>query len=708
MMAEHNEERRALRCADGALHSGSSRYLNRELSQVEFNARVLELATDPQRPLMERAKFVAICAGNQDEFFQKRVGGLRTQLSAGAKTASSDEMPPAQQLESLRRLAGPIVHEQSRICEDELFPALAKAGVARRGWHELSDVAQKDLTRRFVEQIFPILTPLAIDPGRPFPHISSLSLNVMVVLSESGMNQRRLARLKVPGSLPRYMRLEDEGFIAVEEVIAAHLDALFPGMDIIEHHLFRVTRNADIALEAGDVDDLLETIEDRLLRRRFGEAVRLEVHESIAPDVLERLTDELELTSDEVYEVSGPLDPTGLWLLYDQSPPELKNEPWEPVVPAAVADTGGADIFDAIAEADLLVHHPYESFDASVGAFVEAAAEDPQVVAIKLTIYRTSESESAMVDALVRAAESGKQAVALVELKARFDEEANIHRAHILEEAGVHVVYGFVGLKTHTKTLLVVREEGGELRRYAHVGTGNYNPKTARLYEDMGLLTADPAVGDDLSQLFNTLTGFSRHRDFNRLLVAPRTMRERLLAHIREQAEFDNGSIVIKVNNIVDTEMIDALYEASEVGTEIDLIVRSQCCLRPGRTGLSSRVRVRSIVGEFLEHSRIYRFGTPADATYYIGSADLMGRNLDRRFEALVPVRDEANRARLEQILHTLLADDMLAWELDADGNWTKPPHRDGVNAHEVLKQRALTGNWASTSAEVGSGRGRG
>jgi polyphosphate kinase len=686
--------RRTLRCADGSLHSDGSRYLNREVSQVEFNARVLGLATDADRPLMERAKFVAICAGNQDEFFQKRVGGLRAQVSAGAHTASSDGMSPAEQLEALRRLAGPIVHEQSRICQEQLFPALAEVGMALHGWRELSDVAQKELTRRFVEHIFPILTPLAIDPGRPFPHISSLSLNVMVVLSEPGDEERRLARLKVPGSLPRYLPLDDAGFIAVEEVIAAHLEALFPGMEIIEHHLFRVTRNADIALEGGDVDDLLETIEDRLLRRRFGEAVRLEIHEDMAPDVRQRLVAELELTSDEVYEVAGPLDPSGLWFLYDQSPPELREEPWEPVVPATLADTESGAIFAAIAEADLLVHHPYESFDASVGAFVRAAAEDPRVVGIKLTMYRTSESESAMVDALVRAAESGKQAVAVVELKARFDEEANIRRARILEEAGVHVVYGFVGLKTHTKTLLVVREEDGGLRHYAHVGTGNYNPRTARLYEDLGLLTADPAVGEDLSQLFNTLTGFSRHRDFKRLLVAPRTMRERLLSHIRDQADADEGRIVVKVNNLVDTEMIEALYEASEAGAEIDLIVRSQCCLRPGRGGLSDRIRVRSIVGEFLEHSRIYRFGPPEEGTYYIGSADLMGRNLDRRFEALVPVRDESNRTRLEHILQTLLADDVLAWELGADGRWTKPPRHDGVNAHEVFKKRVRTGDW--------------
>jgi polyphosphate kinase len=691
-MSADNRVHELLR-AGAAHHLADSPYLNRELSQVEFNARVLDLAYDPQRPLLERCKYVAISASNTDEFFQKRIGGLRAQVQAGARTTSGDGMSPAEQLQALRRHTAPLVAAQAEVMEEELFPALADAGLRRMAWDELDEPARKQLTQRFEEQIFPILTPLAIDPGRPFPHISSLSLNLMIVLSEDAEDERRFARLKVPGSLPRFLFADPHTCIAVEDLIGAHVQALFPGMQVRERHLFRVTRNADIALEAGDVDDLLETIEGRLLRRRFGEAVRLELHADAAPDVRERLVEELDLTDAEVYEVPGLLDPSGLWSLYGQGPDDLKTPSWEPVTPPRLAGLDGPGIFDEITDRDLLVHHPYESFDASVGAFVQAAAEDPQVVAIKLTIYRTSESESAMVDALVRAAEAGKQAVALVELKARFDERANIARARRLEEAGVHVVYGFVGLKTHTKTLLVVRQEGERLRNYAHIGTGNYNPRTARLYEDLGLLTADPAVGADLTQLFNTLTGFSRHSDYRRLLVAPVTMRARLLEHIRRQAEAEDGCIVIKVNNLVDAEMIDALYEASERGTEIDLIVRSQCCLRPGLEGSSTRIRVRSVVGEFLEHSRIYRFGHAHDddATYYLGSADLMGRNLDRRFEALVPVRDHDTRTRLEQILEVLLADDVLAWHLQADGSWTKPPS-GGTSAHEVFKAQARAG----------------
>ena len=404
---------RTLRCAQASLHSSTSRYLNRELSQVEFNARVLELAADRERALLERLKFVAICAGNQDEFFQKRVGGLRAQVSAGARSSSADGLSPSEQLEALRRLAGPIAREQSRICVDELFPALADAGVRLSSWEDLPERAQKELRGRFVEQMFPVLTPLAIDPGRPFPHISSLSVNLMVVLTHPGEEQRHFARVKVPASLERYQQAEDGSFVAIEEIIAAHLGLLFPGMEVREAHRFRVTRNADIQIETGDVDDLLETIEDRLLRRRFGEAVRLEVHDDMAEDVRARLCAELHLTDDEVYEVDGPLDPTGLWVLYDAGPDELRAPRWEPVTPQRLSrpDT---DIFAEIERADLLVHHPYESFDASVGAFVEAAAHDPDVVAIKLTIYRTSESESAMVDALIRAAESGKQAGAVV------------------------------------------------------------------------------------------------------------------------------------------------------------------------------------------------------------------------------------------------------------------------------------------------------
>lgn len=680
---------RTLRGADSTLHPTDSPYLDRELSQVEFNARVLELAADDTRPALERLKFVAICAGNQDEFFQKRIGGLRAQDSAGVRSASGDGLSPGEQLRALRVVSSALAYEQSRLCEEELFPALAAAGLRRCTWEELSDEAQKDVTRRFDNQIFPILTPLAIDQGRPFPHISSLSLNMMVVLARGDADERRLARLKVPDNLARFVIVDDGMFMTVEDVISAHVAALFPGMRIIERHLFRVTRNADIALETGEVDDLLETIEDRLLRRRFGEAVRLEITTDMPIDVRERLMTELELTTQELYEIPGLMNPADLWSLYGLGPQELRDPPWHPASPHRFADKTAAELFNEVRRGDVLVHHPYESFTDSVSAFVDAASRDPQVVAIKLTIYRTSGSESAMVDALIRAAEAGKQAVALVELKARFDEQANIDRARTLEEAGVHVVYGFVGLKTHTKTLLVVREEEDGLRHYAHVGTGNYNPKTARLYEDIGVFTADDEVGYDLTQLFNILTGFSEHSDFSRLLVAPANMRAELLRLIREQIGANDPRIVIKVNNLVDIDMIDALYEAGQAGVDIDLIIRSQCSLRPGQPGLSDSIRVRSIVGEFLEHSRIYKFGTGDDAQYFTGSADLMGRNLDRRFEALIPIEAQANRRRIDDILKTLLTDDTLAWELSHDGTWRKPEKRDGVNAHEVFKDRA-------------------
>jgi polyphosphate kinase len=673
---------------------GSTRYLNRELSHMAFNARVLDIAADKRRPLLERAKFLAIYATNNDEFFQKRVGSLLEQARTGAETSSPDQIPPAQQLAAVRSYAAQLAARQAELFNDEIAPGLAAAGLQLCAWNDLDDEEREFVDRYFDEQIFPVLTPLAIDPGHPFPHISSLSLNLAVVLRDPDRSRRLLARVKVPSLLDRFVRLPSgTRFIRLELVIANKLDTLFPGVDVDEWHLFRVTRNADLAIRENEAEDLLETIEDHLLERRFGDAVRLEQYPSMPAWLSERLLRELKLDPAAAIHIDAPLDLSDLWELYGVGRDDLRAPPWEPQVPERLArlDSSPSAIFEEIARGDILVHHPYDSFDASVQRFIVDASRDPAVLAIKVSIYRTTEQESPIVDALIRAAEADKQAVAMVELKARFDEEANINRARRLEDAGVHVAYGLIGLKTHSKILLVVREEKGVLRRYGHIGTGNYNPKTARIYEDLGILTCDAEVGSDLSQLFNMLTGYSRHDDYAKLLVAPRSLRPRMMELIQRETEAPDGYIVIKVNNLVDVDIIDALYDASEAGTTVDLIVRSSCCLRPAVKGLSETIRVRSIVGDFLEHSRIFRFGS-ADRgfDYLIGSADLMGRNLDRRVEAVLPVTDAAARERLQQILDIELADDQLAWELDGnDGTWHRVAERAGVHTHDELRRLA-------------------
>jgi polyphosphate kinase len=673
---------------------GNARYLNRELSQMAFNARVLDVAGDKRRPLLERAKFLAIYATNNDEFFQKRVGSLLEQAMSGAETTSLDGISPAEQLAAVRTYAAQLTARQSALFNDEIAPGLAAAGLQLCRWDALEGAERAFIDRYFDDYIFPVLTPLAIDPGHPFPHISSLSLNLAVILHDPDRNRRQLARVKVPSLLDRFIRLPSgTRFIRLELVIANKLDALFPGMEVTDWHPFRVTRNADLAIREHEAEDLLETIEDHLLERRFGHAVRLERHPSMPDWLSDRLLRELRLDPEAAVDVDAPLDLSGLWELYGAGRDDLRDPAWEPRVPERLAhlDSAPGAIFEEIARGDILVHHPYDSFDASVQRFIVDAARDPAVLAIKVSIYRTTQQESAIVDALVRAAEADKQAVAMVELKARFDEEANIQRARRLEEAGVHVAYGLIGLKTHSKILLVVREENGALRRYAHVGTGNYNPKTAKLYEDIGILTCDPAVGRDLSELFNALTGYSRHDDYAKLLVAPRSLRPRMMQLIERETEASDGHIVIKVNNLADTDMIDALYDASDAGTQVDLIVRSACSLRPRVEGLSERIRVRSIVGDFLEHSRIFRFGSAERGyDYLIGSADLMARNLDRRVEAVLPVTDAAAKERLQQILDVVLADDKLAWELDGnDGSWHRVPESECVHTHDVLRQLA-------------------
>jgi polyphosphate kinase len=669
------------------------RYLNRELSWLEFNARVLALAEDASLPLLERVKFVAIFAQNMDEFFQVRVSGLQEQVEAGVTKRSSDGRTPAEQLDGIRERAQELSDAAAELFAAELVPALEKERIKIvRSVEALDPADLAYLEQEFDERIFPVLTPLSVDPAHPFPYISNLSLNLAAMVRDPMTGVRRFARVKVPPLLPRFVRLPDgERFVPLETVMASHLDRLFPGMELVAHHTFRLTRDADLEVEEEEAEDLLEAIRSVLRRRRRGaNPVRLEVDETMSPQVLELLRRELDLEAYEVVVTPGMLDLGGLWSLVDLDRPELKQEPWVPVTQPRLSNgEAPPDLFGVLRAGDVLVHHPYDSFTSSVEAFVEQAARDPAVLAIKQTMYRTSAQESPIIRALIRAAELGKQVVALVELKARFDEEANITYASELEQAGVHVVHGVVGLKTHAKISLVVRREASGVRRYAHVGTGNYNPVTAKLYEDIGLLTADPEIGADLTDLFNLLTGYSRQRDYRKLLVAPHYLRPQMIELIREQAR-PGGRIVLKMNALVDPDMIDALYEASQAGAEIDLIVRSICCLRPGVPGLSERIRVRSLVGRYLEHSRIFRFGEHDEVMHYIGSADMMQRNLDRRVEALVPVSDHALAGRLDQILDVLMQDDTLAWTLGAEGGWTKIRGERGIDAQQRLQELAV------------------
>jgi len=670
-----------------------TRYLNRELSWLEFDARVLALAEDAALPLLERVKFLAIFAGNLDEFFQIRVSGLQEQVEAGVTKRAPDGRTADETLEGIRDRAQEVGIRAADLFATELVPALEKERI--RLVRSLAGLEPGDLAfldQEFAERIFPVLTPLSVDPSHPFPYISNLSLNLAAIVRDPMTGGKRFARVKVPPLLPRFVELPGgERFVPLEVVIAANLDRLFPGMEIVSHHAFRVTRDADVEVEEDEAEDLLEAIQSVLRRRRRGASpVRLEVDETMSPEVLGLLRRELDILEDEVFVTPGLLDLTALSALVELDRPELKHAPWVPVTQPRLANGDGPpDLFGVLRAGDVLVHHPYDSFVSSVEAFVEQAAHDPAVLAIKQTLYRTSTQESPIIRALIRAAELGKQVVALVELKARFDEEANITYARALEQAGVHVVYGVVGLKTHAKISLVVRREIDGVRRYAHVGTGNYNPVTARLYEDIGLLTADPEIGADLTDLFNVLTGYSRQRDYRRLIVAPHELRSRMLELIRGQAR-PGGRVVLKMNALVDPDMIDGLYEASSAGADVDLIVRGICCLRPGISGLSERVRVRSLVGRYLEHSRLFRFGEREEVTHYFGSADLMQRNLDRRLEALVPVSDPALAARLDGVLDVLLQDDILAWTLGPDGTWTKVPGERGLDAQQRLQEIAV------------------
>jgi polyphosphate kinase len=676
-----------------------TRYLNRELSWLDFNERVLTLATDTSLPLLERLRFLSFFAINLDEFYQVRVAGLRRQEAAGlGLTQSADGMTAIEQLAGITERVEGLATRHARLFRDELVPGLAAAGIHIARWSDL-DLEQRTILNAFFEEhVFPVLTPLAVDPGHPFPYISNLSLNLAVQVAEHDAPLTHFARVKVPPLLGRFASPEAGIFVPLEDVIAANLGRLFPGMRVMEHHAFRVTRNADVEIDDDGAEDLLEALEETLRKHRFSPAVRLEVEDGMPDRILQLLVRELQVQPGSVLRLPGPLDLAGLMELTTLDEPGLKDPPFQPVTPPSLSSLDGEppDMFALLRNGDLLVHHPYESFAASTQRFIEQAAADPKVLAIKQTLYRTS-GESPIVDALVSAAAAGKQVVVLVEIKARFDEQNNIAWARLLEQAGCHVVYGVVGLKTHAKLCLVVREEGGRIRRYMHLGTGNYNPSTARVYEDVGLFTADEKLGAEVSSLFNYLTGYSRHPEYQRLVVAPQAMRQRVVELIEREARHaaagEPGLVRIKVNNLIDEAVIEALYTASQAGVRVELIIRSICALRPAVPGLSEGIAVRSILGRFLEHSRILHVRNGGQDEVYIGSADLMHRNLDRRVETLIRVDDEIARGRLLGLLDLSGLANVGVWTLGADGGWTPivPASEEvRVDIQRELMQRAL------------------
>jgi polyphosphate kinase len=654
------------------------RFLNRELSWLDFNARVLALAEDRRLPLLERVKFLAIFASNLDEFYMVRVAGLKRRQSTGLSVRSPDGLTSRQQLARIGERTQELVQRHAKCFLTEVSPALEAEGIRIVHWDELAEPEQDRLHTYFREQVFPVLTPLAVDPAHPFPYISGLSLNLAVVVRDPTIGIERFARVKVPNNVPRFVTVqgneEQSIFLPIEDLIAAHLSQLFPGMEITEHHVFRVTRNADLEVEEDRDEDLLQALERELARRRFGPVVRLELAEPTAPRVLELLIRELEVHPGDAAGVPGLLDLSALWQLYDVDRPDLKEDPYVPATHPALAEgETPKSVFAMLRDGDVLLHHPYDSFATSVQRFIEMAAADPYVLAIKQTLYRTS-GDSPIVDALIDAAEAGKQVVVLVEIKARFDEQANITWARALERAGCHVVYGLVGLKTHCKTALVVRQEAGTIRRYCHIGTGNYNPKTARMYEDLGLLTAGHDVGADLTDLFNVLTGYSRQTSYRTLMVAPQGVRRGIIERIEREIEHAGagrgGLVRMKANSMVDEAVIDALYRANLAGVDVELTIRGICALRAGVPGLSERITVRSIVGRFLEHSRVFHFRNGGADEYWLGSADIMHRNLDRRVEVLVRIGSDQARAQLGGILDLAAAPDLDRWELRPDGRW--------------------------------------
>ena len=698
-IAEHiaendNNDRRVDQ--EGEAPLPKDRFFDRELSWLKFNQRVLECAENEDMPLLERANFAAIFASNLDEFFMVRVAGLKRRIDSGIAVPSAAGLSPRQQLRAISETAHRLQDEHAHYTIDTILPELGKERIVLLTWDKLTSSEQERLSRYYRQQVFPVLTPLAVDPAHPFPYISGGSINLAVIVENPASGKSHFARVKIPGNLPRLVPVDDMtdeeskderyGFIAMEKLIAAHLESLFPGMIIKEARSFRVTRNEDIDVEEDDAENLLNAMEKELLRRRFGPPIRLEITDTTSPFLSQLLADQLGVSQDEVYRLPSPLDLTVLFELGSVDRPDLKNRPFVPTTNRQIAEVESSraqDIFAAIRERDILLHHPYDSFSTSVQAFLAQAAADPKVLAIKQTLYRTS-SNSPIIDALIDAAHAGKQVLALVEIKARFDEDANIAWARKLERAGVHVVYGIVGLKTHCKLIEVVRQEADGLRRYCHVGTGNYNPKTARLYTDLGLLTCDPVVGQDLTRLFNQLSGYAPKSSFHRLLVAPRTVRTGLIQRIRREEDAARAGkeawIKIKVNSIVDEKTIDALYRASQAGVKIDIVERGICALKPGVPGLSENIRVRSILGRFLEHSRIYAFcnadgpqigeGPASGPEVYIGSADLMHRNLDRRVEALVRVTAPEQVDGLIKYVDLQMADSTMSWHMQPDGTY--------------------------------------
>jgi polyphosphate kinase len=666
-------------------------FINRELSWLEFSKRVFALTGREDFPLLEKVKFLAIWSSNLDEFFQVRVAGLKEQVAHGLRSATPDGLTPGQQLAAIRSHVDAQCQEVSKRFLSEVAPSLAKEGIVFSDYSTLDEEDRDFLDDQFRELVFPVVTPLAVDPAHPFPYISNLSMNLAIFVRNPETRLTRFARVKIPPILPRFVVLPDgERFVPLEQVIASHLDSLFPGMEILGHHVFRVTRNADFEEDEGG--DLLMSIESELTQRRFGRVVRLEVHPDIPDEVLDLLLREMGATEDDVYRVDGPLDLAGLWGVFDLDRPELKFPVFTGVTPPRLSSTTGesaVDFFEVIRQGDLVAHHPYDAFASTVEAFISKAAKDPDVLAIKMTLYRTNR-DSQIMQSLMEAAERGKQVVAMVELKARFDEERNIEWAQRLEDVGVHVMYGVVGLKTHTKIALVMRREGDRIVRYGHIGTGNYNENTARNYEDVGMFTADEDIGSDLSDLFNYLTGYSRQTRYRRLAVSPEGIRDRILELIEDEKGRPDGLITMKMNSLIDPGVIDALYKASQAGVRVDLCVRGICGLVPGVAGLSENITVRSIVGRYLEHSRIYRFGARGrERTYLIGSADMMPRNLDRRVEALAPVDDPDLQFRLDEILDVVFADDILAWDLQPDRNWVRVEGGAGIDTHEALQELA-------------------
>ena len=670
------------------------RYLNRELSWLDFNARVLALAADTSLPLLERAKFLAIFASNLDEFYMVRVAGLKRRDEMGLSVRSADGLSPREQLRRIAERNRQISQRHAQVFLDSVRPALAAEGIVIVTWADLTEAERTQLSAYFHEQVFPVLTPLAVDPAHPFPFVSGLSLNLAITVKSPTDGGEHFARIKVPDNVDRFVELtkaDEEAssirFLPMEELIAAFLPVLFPGMEIVEHHAFRITRNADMSVEEDRDEDLLQALERELARRRFGSPVRLEVADDMTEHMLGLLLRELDVDPGDVVQVPGLLDLSALWQIYGVDRPALKDRPFVPAThPAFGERETPKSIFSTLRDGDVLVHHPYDSFSTSVQRFIEQAAADPNVLAIKQTLYRTS-GDSPIVNALIDAAEAGKQVVALVELKARFDEQANIKWARKLEDAGVHVVYGLIGLKTHCKTCLVVRREGSTIRRYCHIGTGNYNPKTARLYEDVGLLTAAPDIGADLTDLFNSLTGYSRKMSYRNLLVAPYGVRkgiiERIDGEIAAHRDGGNGRIRVKANALVDEQVIDALYRASQAGVRVEVVVRGICALKPGAQGFSENIVVRSILGQFLEHSRIINFRA-LDQTF-IGSADMMHRNLDRRVEVMAQVKDPRLTAYLEEVFDSAMDPSTRCWELGPEGHWTASPHAGHqVRDHQV------------------------